>query len=93
MLVPNPFYRTAKAPVFSDVSSFDFQNEADRAKLPPLMGPLTAAGAAGPASSVKSVSGTAPGRGYTNSMRAIGALSPWRGPSLRMRVYPPERSA
>ena len=22
----------------------------------------------------------------TNSMRAIGALSPWRGPSLRMRV-------
>jgi len=23
---------------------------------------------------------------HTNSMRAIGALSPWRGPSLRMRV-------
>ena len=23
---------------------------------------------------------------YTNSMRAIGALSPWRGPSLRIRV-------
>ena len=30
---------------------------------------------------------------HTNSMRAIGALSPWRGPSLRMRVYPPERSS
>src|ERR1700722_13647501 len=25
-------------------------------------------------------------------MRAIGALSPWRGPSLRMRVSPPARS-
>ena len=30
---------------------------------------------------------------YTSSMRAIGALSPWRGPSLRIRVYPPLRSA
>jgi len=46
VLVPNVFYRTAKAPVFSDVSSFNFQNPADRAKLNPLMGPLTAAGAA-----------------------------------------------
>jgi carboxymethylenebutenolidase len=46
VLVPNPFYRTAKAPVFSDVSSFNFQNDADRAKLPPLTGPLNAAGAA-----------------------------------------------
>lgn len=46
VLVPNPFYRTAKAPVFGDISSFNFQNEADRAKLPPLVGPLNAAGAA-----------------------------------------------
>lgn len=45
VLVPNPFYRTAKAPVFGDISSFNFGNEADRAKLPPLVGPLTAAGA------------------------------------------------
>ena len=45
VLVPNPFYRTAKAPVFGDISSFNFQNEADRAKLPPLVGPLNAAGA------------------------------------------------
>jgi len=37
-----------------------------------------------------------PGRldfGQTNSMRAIGAASPWRGPSFRIRVYPPGRSA
>jgi carboxymethylenebutenolidase len=46
VLVPNPFYRTAKAPVFSDVASFNFQNESDRAKLPPLTGPLNAPGAA-----------------------------------------------
>jgi hypothetical protein len=48
---------------------------------------VTAAGASGPASSLKRVSGSRPyATTYTNSMRAIGALSPWRGPSLRMRV-------
>jgi carboxymethylenebutenolidase len=46
VLVPNPFYRSAKAPVYGDVSSIDFQNDATRAKMTGLMGPLTAAGAA-----------------------------------------------
>ncbi len=46
VLVPNPFYRTARAPVLGDFSAFSFQNEADRARLPPLTGPLNAAGAA-----------------------------------------------
>src|SRR5262245_20005120 len=46
VLVPNPFYRLAKAPVFADVASFNFQNQADRAKLTPLMGSVNAAGAA-----------------------------------------------
>jgi carboxymethylenebutenolidase len=46
VLLPNPFYRTAKAPVFEDASKFDFANTADRAKLAPLMGPLNAEGAA-----------------------------------------------
>jgi carboxymethylenebutenolidase len=46
VLVPNPFYRTAKAPVFDNPRSFDFANPADTAKLPPLTGPLNAAGAA-----------------------------------------------
>jgi carboxymethylenebutenolidase len=46
VLVPNPFYRTAKAPVFDNPSRFDFENPDDRAKLPPLTGPVTAAGAA-----------------------------------------------
>jgi carboxymethylenebutenolidase len=43
VLVPNPFYRVAKAP-FSDASAFDFQNAADMAKLRPLMASVTAAG-------------------------------------------------
>ena len=46
VLVPNPFYRVAKAPVFSDVASFNFQNPEDRAKLGPLMGSVNAQGAA-----------------------------------------------
>jgi carboxymethylenebutenolidase len=46
VLVPNPFYRTAKAPVFDNPSGFDFSNPADTAKLPPLTGPITATGAA-----------------------------------------------
>jgi carboxymethylenebutenolidase len=46
VLVPNPFYRTAKAPVFEDPAKFNFGNPADMAKLPPLTGPLNADGAA-----------------------------------------------
>src|SRR5215475_1232345 len=41
VLVPNPFYRVAKAPVIADPSSFNFQNPEDRAKLTPLMGSIT----------------------------------------------------
>ena len=43
VLVPNPFYRVAKAP-FSDASNFNFQNPTDRAKLTPLMGSVNAPG-------------------------------------------------
>src|ERR1700694_5010347 len=35
VLVPNPFYRVAKAPVIDNVSSFNFQT--DMAKIQPLM--------------------------------------------------------
>ncbi len=47
VLVPNPFYRVAKSPAFTDseVQSFNFQNPAQRAKLGPLMGSINAAGA------------------------------------------------
>jgi carboxymethylenebutenolidase len=43
VLVPNPFYRVAKAP-FSDASHFNFQNADDMAKLRPLMASVNAPG-------------------------------------------------
>ena len=46
VLVPNPFYRVAKAPVIDNPSSFNFQNPADMAKLQPLMASINAPGAA-----------------------------------------------
>jgi carboxymethylenebutenolidase len=46
VLVPNPFYRSAKAPVYGDISTFDFKSEANRARMQELTGPLNAPGAA-----------------------------------------------
>lgn len=47
VLVPNPYYRVAKAPVLSgDISKFNFSNPTDRSKLTPLMGSINADGAA-----------------------------------------------
>jgi carboxymethylenebutenolidase len=46
VLVPNPFYRVAKAPVFEDASNFNFADPAQRSKLTPLMGSINAEGAA-----------------------------------------------
>lgn len=40
VLVPNPYYRSTKAPGI-DATHFDFQNPADRAKLQALRAPLT----------------------------------------------------
>lgn len=47
VVVPNPFYRVAKAPVLGDsAANFNFGDPAQRAKLTPLMGSIAAAGAA-----------------------------------------------
>jgi len=43
VLVPNPFYRVAKAPSL-DPANFSFQNPADRARLQPLMASVNAPG-------------------------------------------------
>jgi carboxymethylenebutenolidase len=43
VLVPNPFYRVSKAP-FTDASNFSFSNQADMAKLRPLMASVNAPG-------------------------------------------------
>lgn len=45
VLVPNPFYRAARAPVF-DTAKFDFSNQDDMAKLKQMMGSVNAPGAA-----------------------------------------------
>jgi carboxymethylenebutenolidase len=46
VLVPNPFYRVAKAPVFESATNFNFGDPAQRGKLTPLMGSINAEGAA-----------------------------------------------
>jgi carboxymethylenebutenolidase len=46
VLVPNPFYRVAKAPVFGDVTKISFQDPDFQAKLKPLAGSINAPGAA-----------------------------------------------
>ena len=46
VLVPNPFYRVAKAPTVEDASTFNFADPAQRSKLGPLMGSIGADGAA-----------------------------------------------
>ena len=45
VLAPNPFYRVTKDPQFN-TATFSFTNQADRAKLTPLMGSINAEGAA-----------------------------------------------
>jgi len=44
VLVPNPFYRVAKAPVYESASNVDFRNPATMDRLKPLMGSVTAPG-------------------------------------------------
>ena len=46
VLVPNPFWRVAKGTVYQTAANVDFQAPATRAKLGPMMGSVTAAGAA-----------------------------------------------
>jgi carboxymethylenebutenolidase len=48
VLVPNPFYRVTKAPVFQtdEVAHFNFQDQSLMGKLRPLMGSISAQGAA-----------------------------------------------
>jgi len=46
VLVPNPFYRVARAPVVENASTFNFGDPVQRATLTPLMGSINAPGAA-----------------------------------------------
>jgi len=46
VLVPNPFYRLVKAPLYDTAANVDFSDPTTRAKLGPLMSSVNAAGAA-----------------------------------------------
>jgi carboxymethylenebutenolidase len=46
VLVPNPFYRIAKAPMYESAANVDFQAQETRAKLGPMIASVTAASAA-----------------------------------------------
>ena len=46
VLVPNPFYRLVKAPLYETAANVDFSDPTTRAKLGPLMSSVNAAGAA-----------------------------------------------
>jgi len=46
VLVPNPFYRVGKAPMFESAANLDFTDAATRAKIAPLMASVASAGAA-----------------------------------------------
>ena len=45
VIVPNPFYRVAKAPLYETFENVNFQDPAEMAKLRPLMASINAAGA------------------------------------------------
>src|SRR5258708_3344922 len=47
VLVPNPFYRTTRAPVLGGISAFSFRKETDRDRRLPPTGPSNAAEAEG----------------------------------------------
>ncbi len=46
VLVPNPFYRVGKAPMYDSAANVDFRDPATMQKLGPLMGSVNAGGAA-----------------------------------------------
>jgi carboxymethylenebutenolidase len=46
VLVPNPFYRVGKAPMYESAADVDFRDPATMQKLGPLMGSVNASGAA-----------------------------------------------
>jgi carboxymethylenebutenolidase len=84
VLIPNPFYRTAKSPLFTDVPSFNFQSDADRAKLPPLTGPLDAPGAV--ESDAKAYIGFLDAQPQVNKSKKIGSQGYCMGGPLMIRT-------
>ena len=84
VLVPNPYYRAAKSPVFGDISGFDFQNPADRARLQPLMDSLKAAGSA--ESDAKAYVGFLLAQPQVDKSKKVGAQGYCMGGPLTVRT-------
>ena len=77
VLVPNPFYRVAKAPVFGDIANFDFANPADRAKLKPMMGVDQRAPATPKRTRPRSSPGSMRSRRWTRPRRSARRATAW----------------
>lgn len=82
VLVPNPFYRVAKAPVLGP--DFSFDKPEDRAKLGPLVGSVTAPGAA--ERDAEAYVAFLDGHASVNKAAKIGANGYCMGGTLTMRT-------
>jgi carboxymethylenebutenolidase len=86
VLVPNPFYRMAKAPVYTEaeVSSFDFQDAAQMAKVKQFMASPTAPGAA--EADAKAFTAFLDAQTQVNPARKLGTQGYCMGGALVMRT-------
>jgi carboxymethylenebutenolidase len=86
VLVPNPFYRMAKAPVYTEaeVSSFDFQDPAQMAKVKQFMASPTAPGAA--EADAKAFVAFLDAQTHVNPARKLGAQGYCMGGALVLRT-------
>jgi carboxymethylenebutenolidase len=82
VLVPNPFYRSAKAPVFD--ASFNFENPTDRARLMQMIGVINTAGAA--ERDAVAFVGFLDAQNEVNKTRKIGTQGYCMGGSLAIRT-------
>jgi carboxymethylenebutenolidase len=82
VLVPNPFYRAAKAPVFD--SSFSFSNQNDMAKLKQLMGSVNAPG--NPEKDARAYVAFLDAQTQVNKAKRIGTQGYCMGGALVMRT-------
>jgi len=83
VVVPNPFYRIGKAPMYESAASVDFQNPVDRAKLQPLVASINAAGAA--ETDVVALVGFLDAQSHVDRARRIGTHGYCMGGALAVR--------
>jgi carboxymethylenebutenolidase len=91
VLVPNPFYRTGRAPLIENVSKFDFGNPTDRAKIEKWTAPLKQPGPI--ERDAEAYVGFLDGRPQVNRERKLGTHGYcWGGPAVfRTAARMPQR--